>query len=90
MLNCKDGSTREVVISASKINHAGQIGYIMIIKELSDPMKYEKESVHLAGELQTSLLMMSRPLKSIAREIQPVPFYNFHSGGCHIDDQEAE
>ncbi len=73
ILSCKDGSTREVIISASKINHADQHGYIMIVKELSDPMKYEKDSVKLAGELQTSLLMMSRPLKSIASEIHLCP-----------------
>ncbi len=72
-LSCKDGSILEVVVSASRINHAGQVGYIMIIKEVSDLMKYEKESEHLAAELQTSLLMMNRPLKSIAREVRQCP-----------------
>ncbi|MFO7668799.1 MAG: DUF294 nucleotidyltransferase-like domain-containing protein [Bacteroidales bacterium] len=72
-LRCKDGSTLEVVISASKISHAGQDGYIMVIKEVSDLMKYEKESEHLATELQASLLMMSRPLHSISREVRQCP-----------------
>ncbi len=72
-LKCKNGSVREVVISASKISYAEQVGYIMIIKEVSSQMQYEKESGHLSGELQTTLLMMNRPLLSIAREIRICP-----------------
>ena len=90
ILSCKDGSTREVIISASKINHADQPGYIIIVKELSDLMKYEKESVHLAGELQTSLLMMSRPLKSIASEIRFCPSTTSIREAAVLMDQEAE
>ena len=73
VLSCKDGSTKEVVISASKVKYANQVGYIMIVKEPSSLMKYEKESEQLSGALQSSLLMMNRPLKSFARELQRCP-----------------
>lgn len=73
LLRCKDGSSKEVVISASRIKHANQVGYITIVKELSRLMKYEKESAQLTEALQSSLLMLSRPLKSIASQILLCP-----------------
>jgi len=72
-LKCKDGSSKEVVISASRILYAGQTGYIIVIKEVSSMMQFEKETELLAGELQTSLLLMNQPLRSFAREIRKCP-----------------
>ncbi len=69
ILKCKDGSQKEVVISASQITYAGQTGYILVTKEVSSLMQFEKESGQLAVELQTSLSVMNQPLHSIAGEI---------------------
>ena len=71
-LKCKDGSQKEVVISASRISYAEQTGYIIVIKEVSSQMQFEKDRELLSGELQTLLLMMHQPLKAIAREIRRV------------------
>ncbi|MBE9517081.1 MAG: cache domain-containing protein, partial [Bacteroidetes bacterium] len=72
-LKCKDGSTKEVVISASKINHAKQTTYILIIKELSSQVQYQREGKLLSRELQNSLQLMNQPLRSLARDIVRCP-----------------
>ncbi|MDF1574788.1 MAG: DUF294 nucleotidyltransferase-like domain-containing protein [Bacteroidales bacterium] len=72
LLNCKAGQKKEVVISVSRITFAGQAGYIIIIKEVSSHMQFEKDRELLSGELQTLLLMMHQPLKAISREIRRV------------------
>jgi PAS domain S-box-containing protein len=72
ILKCKDGNQKEVVISSSRIELTGQTGYIFVIKELNIQMQFEKDHELLSGELQTLLLMMHQPLKSIAREIRRI------------------
>jgi len=72
LLLCKDGRKKEVVISVSQITFAGQTGYIIVIKEVSSQMQFEKDSELLSGELQTLLLMMHQPLKAIARDIRRI------------------
>jgi PAS domain S-box-containing protein len=72
MLNCKETGQKEVVISVSMISYARQTGYIIVIKEVSSHMKFEKDSELLSGELQALLLMMHQPLKMIARNIRRV------------------
>ncbi len=72
-LKCKDGSSKEVIISASRINHAKQTTYILIIKELSSPVQYKREGKLLSRELQTSLQLMNQPLVSLARDILRCP-----------------
>lgn len=72
LLNCKDGRKKEVVISTSLITYAKQNGYILIVKEVTSQMQFEKNSELLSGELQTLLLMMHQPLKAIARDIRRV------------------
>ena len=72
LLKCKDKSNKEVVISASQITFASQTGYIIVIKEVSGQMQFEKDSELLSGELQTLLLMMHQPLKAIARDIRRI------------------
>ena len=72
LLKCKDGNKKEVVISASQVSFAGQTGYIIVIKEVSRLMQFDKDSELLSGELQTLLLMMHQPLKAIARDIRRV------------------
>jgi len=72
-LKCKDGSSKEVLISASRINHAKQTTFILIIKELSSQVQYQREGKLLSRELQNSLQMMNQPLKSLARDILRCP-----------------
>ena len=72
-LKCKDGNTKEVVITASRVNHANKTTYILIIKELSSQMQYKKEGKLLSRELQNSLQMMNQPLISLARDILRYP-----------------
>ena len=72
-LLCKDGSKKEVVISASRIIHAEQTTYILTIKEVSAQMQYQREGKMLSRELQTSLQLMNQPLISLAREILRCP-----------------
>ncbi|MEN8201699.1 MAG: DUF294 nucleotidyltransferase-like domain-containing protein [Bacteroidota bacterium] len=72
-LKCKDGSTKEVVISTSRVNHAKQTTYILIIKELSSQERFQKEGKLLARELQNTLQLMNQPLISLARDIVRCP-----------------
>ncbi|MCP4314285.1 MAG: CBS domain-containing protein, partial [Bacteroidetes bacterium] len=72
-LKCKDGSTKEVVISASRIIHAKQTTYILIIKELRSHVHYQREGKLLSRELQNSLQLMNQPLISLARDILRCP-----------------
>lgn len=69
-MNCKDGSTKEVVISMSRILYAEQTGYIIVVKEVSNLMQAEIETEVLTAELQTSLQLMNQPLKTFARKIR--------------------
>ncbi|MBT4400614.1 MAG: CBS domain-containing protein [Bacteroidetes bacterium] len=72
-LTCKDRSIKEVVITASRINHAKQTTYILIIKEFSSQMQYKKDGTLLSRELQNSLQMMNQPLISLALDILRYP-----------------
>ena len=69
-LLCRDGSRKEVVITASEIPHDGHTGYVIIVKEISARRKFEKEHEFLSRELQTSLLLMDQPVKSLIEEIK--------------------
>ena len=72
-LKCKDGSKKDVVISASRINHTEQTTYILTVKEVSGQMQYQREGKMLSRELQTSLQLMNQPLISLGREILRCP-----------------
>jgi signal-transduction protein with cAMP-binding, CBS, and nucleotidyltransferase domain len=72
-LKCKDGSTKDVVISVSRVNHAQQTTYILIIKELSSQEQYTREGKLLTRELEASLQLMNQPLASLARGIVKCP-----------------
>jgi PAS domain S-box-containing protein len=72
-LKCKDGTNKDVVISASRIKHTDQTTYILIIKEVSGQTHYKREGKLLSKELQTSLQLMNQPLISLAREILRCP-----------------
>jgi len=72
-LKCKDGNTKEVVISASRVKDAKQTTYILIIKEPSSQELYQKEGKLLSRELQTSLQLMNQPLISLASDIVRCP-----------------
>jgi len=72
-LKCKDGSHKDVVISASRLNFADQTSYILIIKELNTQMQYQRAGKLLSRELQTTLQLMNQPLVTLAREILKCP-----------------
>ena len=46
-LKCKDGSAKEVVVTASRIPYADDTGYVIIVKEISARRKFEKENLSL-------------------------------------------
>jgi len=72
-LLCENNARKEVVISASKIPYAGQTGYVIIVKEISAQQKFAKENELLSQELQTSLLLMDQPIKSLIEEMKTCP-----------------
>jgi len=72
-LKCKDGSNKDVVISASRINQSAQTTFILIVKEVSGQMQYQREGKMLSRELQTSLQLMNQPLSTLGREILRCP-----------------
>jgi PAS domain S-box-containing protein len=65
----KDGKEKDVIISISQINYASDKGYIVITKEVSAQKRIEKETAHLASELQNSLLLMNQPIKPLINDI---------------------
>jgi signal-transduction protein with cAMP-binding, CBS, and nucleotidyltransferase domain len=73
LLNCKNGSTKEVVLSASMISYSEASGYILIVKEVSMQRQLEKEGEALSRELQTSLLLMNQPIRSLVTEVLKCP-----------------
>ncbi len=72
-LKCKDNSSKEVIISASQIKHAGDNGYIIVTKEISKQKQLEKETEHLSQELQSSLLLMNQPIKYFIQSMLKCP-----------------
>ena len=68
-IKIKGGKEKDVVISVSQINYANDKGYIVITKEISFQKQIEKETEHLAQELQTSLLLMNQPIKPLINEL---------------------
>ncbi len=72
-LKCQDGSAKEVVVTASRIPYADDTGYVIILKEISARRKFEKENEFLSRELQTSLLLMDQPIRSLIGEIKTCP-----------------
>jgi len=69
-LNCKEGSKKEVVLSASMISYGNEKGYIIIIKEISPQRQMAKETKLLSQELQSSLLLMNQPIKSLINDLK--------------------
>ena len=68
-LNCKDGSKKEVVLSASMISYAEGKGYIIIIKKISSQRQLAKDTELLSRELQSSLLLMNQPIKPLINDV---------------------
>jgi PAS domain S-box-containing protein len=62
-IKCKDGKEKEVIISASSIQQAETRGYVIITKEISRQKQIERDREYLSQELQSALLLMSRPIK---------------------------
>ena len=69
-LNCKEGSKKEVVLSASMISYGDEKGYIIIIKEISPQRQLAKETKLLSQELQSSLLLMNQPIKPLINDLK--------------------
>ncbi len=70
VLKCKDGLTKEVVVSASMISYAEGKGYILIIKEISLKQQLAKDSEMLTDELQSSLQLMSQPIRPLIEDVK--------------------
>lgn len=66
---CADKGEKDVVISVSQIKYADEVGYIIIVKEISRSKQIEKETEHLSQELQSSLLLMNQPIRSLVQDI---------------------
>ncbi len=67
-IKCSGDVEKEVIISVSQIQYAGDQGYIVVVKEISHEEQLEKETEHLAQELQTSLLLMNQSIKPLINE----------------------
>ncbi|MBN2347788.1 MAG: cache domain-containing protein [Bacteroidales bacterium] len=68
-IKCMDNTRKDVVISVSKIKYAGDDGYIVITKEISQQEVIEKETEQLSQELQTSLLLMNQSIRHLINDI---------------------
>jgi len=55
-------TTKDVVLSVSKVDYAGEEGFIIIVKDVTTDKQMSRESQELAQELQTPLLLMSQPI----------------------------
>jgi PAS domain S-box-containing protein len=67
-IKCSGDIEKEVIISVSQIQYAGDQGYIIVVKEISQEQQLEKETEHLAQELQTSLLLMNQSIQPLINE----------------------
>lgn len=72
-LKCSNGSLKEVILSASKVKHSEDSGYILIAKEISQKKIIERETELLSQELQTSLALMKQPIRCFIKEIVRCP-----------------
>ncbi len=72
-VKCNDGGKKDVIVSVSKIKYGSDNSYIVVVKEVSQRQKIEKNTEQLAGELQDSLLLMNQPIRKFAREIISCP-----------------
>ena len=62
LLRCSDDSPKEVVISASMVPYADELGYIIIVKEVSAMHQFDKQRTLLTEELRASLMLMNQPI----------------------------
>jgi PAS domain S-box-containing protein len=69
LLACRDGSSKEVVVSVSEVPYGDDRGYVLIVREVNPRQQLGKEFERLSEELQTSLLLMNQPIKPYVREI---------------------
>ncbi len=69
-LKRSDGTSIDVVISASRITYSGETGYIIVIKEVSEKVQMEREQEKLTEDLQSALTFMNVSLRSFARDIK--------------------
>ncbi|MCG8307812.1 MAG: DUF294 nucleotidyltransferase-like domain-containing protein [Cytophagales bacterium] len=67
------GVEKDVIISVSQISYANDDGYIVVTKELSQQEQVIKEKEQLTHELQTSLLLMNKPIKPLINECLKCP-----------------
>jgi PAS domain S-box-containing protein len=68
-IKCANDVKKEVIISVSQIQYGGDIGYIIVVKEITQERQIEKETEHLAQELQTSLLLMNQSIKPLIHDV---------------------
>lgn len=58
----------DVVISVSQINYANQLGYIVVVKNVSRQKQIEIGKQKLSEEIQTSLQLMNQPIKTFVKQ----------------------
>jgi len=68
-LRKQDGETLDTVVTLSKIKFAGRDGIILISKDISGQKKVEQEKENLLVELQAAQLMVSQPVRNIAKSV---------------------
>lgn len=67
-LKCVDKPDEDVVITITKIQYAGQDGFIIITKSISKQRQVEIDTQNLSEEVQTSLLLMNQPIKPYIKD----------------------
>ncbi len=69
-----DKSSKDVVLTISKVDYAGAEGYIVIVKDVTADRQINRESQELARELQLPILNMSKPINTHVKKHQTVSF----------------
>jgi signal-transduction protein with cAMP-binding, CBS, and nucleotidyltransferase domain len=68
-IKCNNDTLKDVIISVSQIPYAEDKGYIIVTKEITQERQIEKETEHLAQELQSSLLLMNQSIKPLINDL---------------------
>lgn len=58
---------KDVLLSVSKVDYAGAVGFIIIVKDVTAQKRLTKESQDLSVEMQASLLLMNQPITSFIK-----------------------
>lgn len=65
LILCSNKTKLQVIVSASRVKHNNDYGYILIIKELSRSDMLRKERSRLNHDIQTTLLLMNQQIVNL-------------------------